>query len=225
MPKCPPGCDCPRHRTLPCPPGCDCGKHKPSFRRGQHLSDETKAKVSAARKGKGRGACPPGCECGLHNKPSTLPTDPVELREYKNARHRAWYARNPRPKEEAWRAHLWTRHRMTPEEWDAMRDSQRGRCCYCERPLPEDRRKIHVDHDHSCTCGPDRSCQYCRRGLACDTCNTYVGKLGEDWDRMERIAANGRRLKVAAVARINGKAVQGELPLNVVAIKRTAESA
>ena len=92
-----------------------------------------------------------------------------------------------------------------------MREDQGGRCCYCERPLPENPRKVHIDHDHTCTCGSKGSCEYCRRGLACDSCNQIIGKADEDWERLERIAANGRRLQAQARARINAKPVQAEL--------------
>jgi hypothetical protein len=110
-----------------------------------------------------------------------------------------------------WRRGLWQRHGLTPERWQQLIDDQSGRCCYCERPLPTDRTKIHVDHDHSCTCGPDRSCDACRRGISCHECNAAIGYGGDDADRMERIAANLRRLKAEAVGRINTKPVQAEL--------------
>jgi Recombination endonuclease VII len=131
--------------------------------------------------------------------------------ERQRANFRAWYAKNPRSREKTIEQHLATRHGMRPEDRDAMREGQGGRCCYCERPLPENSRQVHIDHDHSCTCGPKKSCQYCRRGLACEACNTIIGKLGEDWDRMDRIVANGRRLQAEARARINSKPVQAEL--------------
>ena len=139
---------------------------------------------------------------------------------------RDWYARNPRSKDETRRQHLWTRHRMTPEDYQAMWDAQDGRCCYCERPLPDDQRKVHIDHDHTCTCGPKNTCDSCRRGLACESCNKLIGQADEDWERMERIAASGRRLQAEARGRINAKPVQGELPIDINrAARRREESA
>ena len=114
---------------------------------------------------------------------------------------------------------------MTPEDYQAMWDEQHGRCCYCERPLPDDTRKVHIDHDHSCTCGPKNTCENCRRGLACDACNQVIGKADEDWDRMERIVANGRKLQAAARERINTKPVQAELFDITEAARRREESA
>lgn len=91
---------------------------------------------------------------------------------------------------------------MTPEEWDALWGSQAGRCCYCQDPLSTtDRKKVHVDHDHTC-CPPGRSCDKCRRGLACHNCNLVVGNALDDPDRLERVAANLHRLKDAVLARL-----------------------
>jgi hypothetical protein len=149
-----------------------------------------------------------------------------QWREHKRQVFRDWYAKNPRSKEKTIEQHLATRHGMRPEDRDAMREDQGGRCCYCERPLPENPRQIHIDHDHSCTCGPKKSCQYCRRGLACEACNTVIGKVAEDWDRLERMAANGRRLQAEAQARINGKPVQAQLfDINQAARRHEEESA
>lgn len=117
-------------------------------------------------------------------------------------------------------------HGMAPDDWAAMFVSQDGRCCYCERPLPEDGKQVHVDHDHSCTCGPKQSCLHCRRGLACQNCNFVVGNAGDDPDRLEVIAVNLRRLKSAARERINAKPVQAELPIDIKrAARRREESA
>lgn len=187
--------------------------------RGKSHSAEAKAKMSAARKGIGH-PCPPDCTCARHDRPSTLPTDPTALREYQNAVHRAWYAKNPRPRDRTRKAHLANRHGMTPDDYAAMFDAQDGRCCYCERPLTESPRQVHIDHDHSCTCGPKKSCTHCRRGLACEACNTVIGKVAEDSERLERMAANLRRLKAEARDRISGKPVQEELPINVAPLRR-----
>lgn len=208
--------------------GCTCGRHSGNTWRGRSHSDETKAKISASKVGQSR-PCPEGCTCGRHTAQQprrTRPDDPEALREHKRAVFRAWYARNPRSKDEVRRQHLWFRHRMTPADYQAMWDVQDGRCCYCERPLPEDQRQVHIDHDHSCTCGPKNTCSACRRGLACETCNTLIGRIREDWERMERIAANGRRLQAEARERINTKPVQGELPIDIKrAARRREESA
>ena len=116
-------------------------------------------------------------------------------------------------------------HGMTLDDVARMIEAQDGRCCYCERPLPADSKQVHIDHDHSCTCGPTRTCQHCRRGLACQNCNFVVGNAGDDPDRLEVIAANLRRLKAEASGRINTKPVQAELFDINEAVRRREESA
>jgi hypothetical protein len=69
-----------------------------------------------------------------------------------------------------WRT-LWSRYRITPEEYAARLKSQDGVCAICSRPPKE--RPLHVDHDH--TTGEVR-------GLLCWLCNTIVG-----WVTPERL--------------------------------------
>lgn len=99
---------------------------------------------------------------------------------------------------------LWHFHGITPTEKQSMLDAQNGRCYLCGDPLTYD--DAVIDHDHGC-CQPvkrargrgciTRSCQYCRRGLACDRCNLVVGHARDDPERLRRIADN-----LAAVAQI-----------------------
>jgi Recombination endonuclease VII len=122
-------------------------------------------------------------------------------------------ARNlPRIRVEDADAKMWGVHRLRPEERLAMIAAQGGLCCYCGEPLHEDRRRSVIDHDHS-HCGPKHSCETCRRGIACSACNKIIGLAGEDWDRLERIAASGRDLAAAARERIAAGAVQEALPV------------
>lgn len=86
----------------------------------------------------------------------------------------------------------------------AMWDAQDGKCYLCERELGPERRAI-VEHDHRC-CPPNRSCDICRRGLACDLCNWLVGQVGDDPDLMVLIAGNLRAAKEAVTARLTMKA-------------------
>lgn len=76
-------------------------------------------------------------------------------------------------------------------------ESQAGRCYLCGddlRLIP--RKEVHIDHDHAC-CGPERTCEKCRRGLACKRCNFIIAWAGEDPDRLRRIAANLEAAKAA----------------------------
>ena len=79
-------------------------------------------------------------------------------------------------------------------DWDEMFAGlwhlQDGKCYLCEESLnPDAYCNIHLDHDHSC-CPLGRSCEKCRRGLACQRCNTLIGLVKDDPDYLYRIANN-----------------------------------
>jgi hypothetical protein len=65
-------------------------------------------------------------------------------------------------------------YNLTPDEYDAMNESQSGLCAICQRKPDY---ALHVDHDH-------HTGQI--RGLLCMECNTGIGKLG---DSMHLVAA------------------------------------
>ncbi len=110
-----------------------------------------------------------------------------EERERRAALNRDWYRRNPRTAEANASAHMKHRYGLTPEGKAAMAADQDGLCYLCGEPLPDENRKVHVDHDHSC-CRGSRSCGACIRGLTCNDCNTGIGLFGDDPDRMRRVA-------------------------------------
>jgi hypothetical protein len=98
-----------------------------------------------------------------------------------------------------------------PDTWAAMWDAQNGQCYLCGDPL--DDRSTHVDHDHSC-CPPGRSCQVCRRGLACGNCNVAIGLAADDPDRLEQIAGSLRAAKAAVALRLAGRPEQSAFDLD-----------
>jgi hypothetical protein len=102
------------------------------------------------------------------------------------------------------------RHGMQPADWVAMFEAQHGQCYLCGDQLSADRRKTHIDHDHSC-CPSAESCGYCRRGLACNNCNTLIGMASDDPDRLRRIADNLEATLALVRERIKDKPIQGEL--------------
>lgn len=99
---------------------------------------------------------------------------------------------------------------MYVAQWQAMCDDQHGKCYLCLRPLPENRTKIAVDHDHRC-CRKDRSCNFCRRGLACADCNSGIGWLGDSPGRMRTAADNLERAQAMAQARMANAPTQDSL--------------
>ena len=64
---------------------------------------------------------------------------------------------------------------------------QEGKCYLCEQPIAD--KTGTIDHDHRC-CRPGRSCENCRRGLACQACNVLIGRANDDPAQLRRIADN-----------------------------------
>lgn len=75
------------------------------------------------------------------------------------------------------------RHNITSVTLGRMTEEQGGVCgnpyCSSDNGL----RRLCVDHDHSC-CPGKRSCGRCIRGLLCHPCNTTLGFLSDDVQRI-----------------------------------------
>lgn len=78
-----------------------------------------------------------------------------------------------------------SRHGMSPGDWAALWAAQDGCCYLCGDDLTEG--AAGVDHDHRC-CPRNYSCRGCRRGLACDNCNSAIGMARDDPARLRRMA-------------------------------------
>lgn len=77
-------------------------------------------------------------------------------------------------------------------DWDvlfsSLWDAQDGKCYLCGGQLDQESPKaIHLDHDHAC-CPLGRTCERCRRGLACSDCNNVLGRVRDDPARLRRMA-------------------------------------
>jgi hypothetical protein len=135
--------------------------------------------------------------------------DPGRIREMKRewSRQRA----RERPAEERerfWGYKLARQHGMRPEDWAAMWEAQSGRCYLCGGEMTMER--THLDHDHRC-CPRGKSCQYCRRGLACPECNQLIGLARDDPARLRQIAANLEVALAVVTLRLAGRDVQQAL--------------
>lgn len=78
------------------------------------------------------------------------------------------------------------------EAWER----QGGTCYICQDPISIESssghpRTAHVDHDHTC-CPLNKSCENCRRGLACRRCNIVLGMVNDDLGQLEMIAKRAR---------------------------------
>lgn len=70
---------------------------------------------------------------------------------------------------------------ITPEDYDALYESQGGVCFICRKAKGHVRR-LAVEHDHSCSVGhpPEKGCPECVRCLACKRCNRLIAFLGPE---------------------------------------------
>lgn len=81
-------------------------------------------------------------------------------------RIREWVAANPeRVKANLRRAHLMRNYGTTPEAFDALVASQKGKCAICSKAA-----KLGQDHNHDTGKA---------RGALCQTCNTLIGMAKE----------------------------------------------
>lgn len=85
------------------------------------------------------------------------------------------------------------RYGVTKEEYEAILESQEGRCAACGDPLPDrldfDNRTAggaHVDHRHDTN-------EVC--GILCHGCNVALGALRDDWHRCRSLAAYAERTR------------------------------
>lgn len=78
------------------------------------------------------------------------------------------------------------RFKLTREAFDALLAKQGG-CAICGATEPG-RTYWHVDHDHTCCPGSEKTCGNCVRGILCGTCNIGLGAFKDDPDRLTSAA-------------------------------------
>lgn len=91
-------------------------------------------------------------------------------------------ANRHRTRDVEYAAKLQSRYGITIDQYDAMLVAQGGRCAICPSTTPGGHggRRFHVDHDH--TTGVVR-------GLLCSPCNSGLGHLGDNPDRLRAALA------------------------------------
>jgi hypothetical protein len=67
---------------------------------------------------------------------------------------------------------------ISAQQYAALLEFQGGRCAICRRATGA-RKRLAVDHDHSCCRGPS-SCGRCVRGLVCGPCNDVLAHFRDD---------------------------------------------
>lgn len=134
---------------------------------------------------------------------------PEQVRQYKKTNRERERAMTPDP--QTYRIRKWRHGPGHEVMWTTFWDEQNGLCYLCGDPLStESYRDIHVDHDHTC-CPKGRTCEYCRRGLACTRCNKLIGAVGDDPELLRKIADNLEPVLKATRARIATKDQQDTL--------------
>lgn len=85
---------------------------------------------------------------------------------------------------------VYRRHGVTQTQYEIMFNKYNGLCHACQTN-PANR----IDHDHNC-CDGSWGCGKCVRGILCHGCNTAFGFLGDSIERVEKLAAYARMVKV-----------------------------
>jgi hypothetical protein len=80
------------------------------------------------------------------------------------------------------------KYRMTMAAYAAAHAAVDGRCPICTlEPTLEN--PLCIDHDHACcnhAGGKQRTCGSCFRGLICSRCNSAIGLMADDVDRLKK---------------------------------------
>lgn len=111
----------------------------------------------------------------------TLGHEPPCMSAENMAARRAYRRDHPRPqspesRKKSNRKYRISSYGLTQEQFDQLVEAQAHACGMCHEPF-EERQLIHVDHDHECCRGKNRSCGECIRGLLCHTCNIALGHI------------------------------------------------
>jgi hypothetical protein len=70
------------------------------------------------------------------------------------------------------------KYKLTRDDYVNLEKSQNGVCKICGE-TEKYRKRLSVDHDHSC-CPGEGSCGNCIRGLLCSTCNMVLDQIKDD---------------------------------------------
>lgn len=75
------------------------------------------------------------------------------------------------------------RYGITLDKYKELLAKQEDKCKICKTHQSGLKKKLSVDHDHSC-CPGKKSCGECIRGLLCSACNHAIGLLKDNKEYM-----------------------------------------
>lgn len=78
-----------------------------------------------------------------------------------------------------------SKYGLTVEQYHQMLEDQDYKCKICKREDTSFRKRLSVDHDHSC-CPGESSCGKCVRGLLCHHCNAGLGNFKDNPELMQK---------------------------------------
>lgn len=78
-------------------------------------------------------------------------------------------------------------YNLTIAQYNNLLKKQNNRCACCGKPHIDKRlKRLHVDHDHNC-CSGKTCCGKCIRGLLCFHCNTALGLLNDNPEKIQKL--------------------------------------
>ena len=103
--------------------------------------------------------------------------------------------------------HLQRVFKVGLEYYDAVLLAQSGGCAICgpKEPGGYQNRSFHFDHDRKC-CPGKKTCGKCLRGLLCSECNTALGLVKENPERLQAMV-----LYLAKYAAEQGASTEGSV--------------
>lgn len=141
-----------------------CAPHNQQRRNGDELTQIVRKNYRMVRDSDGRKRC---SSCELWQPESDFGANASSPDRLTNQCKRCQYSSG-----------LWSKYRITADQYDQMMIDQDGGCAICGG-VNSDGRALAVDHDHAC-CPGSRSCGKCVRKLLCLDCNTGIGSLKDD---------------------------------------------
>lgn len=103
--------------------------------------------------------------------------DESEMRDLKKNAKTQTYCQSCYPI--VYRMRLVAKYGITNEQYEDMLEQQNYSCKICGGKETTFRKRLSIDHDHSC-CAGEGSCGKCIRGLLCHHCNAALGNVRDN---------------------------------------------